>query len=148
MEKFKVIRQALEEHLSAINENTSEIQALFDYLNEMDIKIEKVVSRLDNLQLNEDKKEKFFVAPLNQMEKEIFLVLYTEEIPLSYPEIAEKSKLPLHLIPEVISALVNKGIPFQRSLVKNQLFLRLDPVFKELQAKENLVNLSLASFME
>ena len=32
------LQQALEEHLTAINENTTEIQALFDYLHELEIK--------------------------------------------------------------------------------------------------------------
>ena len=42
--EFATIRHALEEHLSSINENTSEIQSLFDYLQEMEQKVEKVVS--------------------------------------------------------------------------------------------------------
>ena len=37
---FSNIRAALEEHLSAINENSNEIQALFDYLQDMESKID------------------------------------------------------------------------------------------------------------
>ena len=85
---------------------------------------------------------------MNKVERKIFLILYTEEIPLSYKEIAIKAELPLMLVPESISTLINKGIPFKRTLYNNQLFLKLDPEFKELQAKENVVNLSLQSFME
>ena len=143
--KFDEIRNALEEHLSSINENTSEIQALFDYLHEMDVKIEKISQRLDLLQLDTKKTQ---VAPLNQLEKKVFLTLYTEETPLSYKEISVKAEIPLSLVPECISSLVGKGIPFQRSLVNSQLFLSIDPKFKDIQAKENLVNLSLDSFIE
>ena len=143
--KFDEVRNALEEHLSAINENTSEIQALFDYLHEMDVKIEKISQRLDLLQLDT---KKIQVAPLNQLEKKVFLALYTEETPLSYKEISVKAGIPLSLVPECISSLVAKGIPFQRSLVNSQLFLSIDPKFKDTQAKENLVNLSLDSFIE
>ena len=32
---FEQIRQVLEEHLNTINDNTAEIQALFDYLREL-----------------------------------------------------------------------------------------------------------------
>lgn len=145
---FNEIRGALEEHLSAINENTSEIQALFDYLNELDQKIDKLSQRMEQAQLGLDKDEKIEVRPLTQLEKKVFLVLYTEEVPLSYKEISGKAEIPLALVPECVSSLVGKGVPFQRSLIQSQLFLRLDPGFKEMQAKENLVNLSLESFME
>ena len=46
--EFHQVKQALEEHLNSINENTTEIQALFDYLQEMEIKVEKMSQRLDN----------------------------------------------------------------------------------------------------
>ena len=149
--EFIKIRQALEEHLSAINENTTEIQALFDYLQEVEIKIEKMSQRLDALQLSSCDQPlslKPLVSPLNHIEKKVFLVLYTEETPLSYHEIANKAKLPFSIIPECISTLTTKGIPLLRSFYNDQLFLKLDPQFKEIQAKENLVNFSLQSFME
>ncbi len=144
-----IIKKILEDHLCSINENTTEIQALFDYLQELEIKWDKISQRLDNLQLNQGQLiPKPIISPLNQMERKVFLTLYTEEIPLSYKEIALKADLSLALIPECISALISKGIPFHRSLFNNQLFLKLEPAFKELQAKENLVNLSLQSFIE
>ena len=141
--KFDEIRNALEEHLSSINENTSEIQALFDYLHEMDVKIEKISQRLDLLQLDT---KKTHVAPLNQLEKKVFLTLYTEETPLAYEELAVKTDMPVAIVQDCISALINKGIPFQRTYLNSKLFLKLKPEFKERQAKENLINLSLESF--
>jgi len=146
--EFKAVKQALEEHLSAINENTSEIQAMFDYLQELEVKVEKVSQRLDQLQLNQNiTLEKPTISPLTQTERRAFLTLYTEESPLSFEEIATRAKIPEALIPECISSLVNKGVPLQRSYFNNQLFLKLDPQFKEMQAKENLINLTLQSFI-
>ena len=143
------IRQVLEEHLNAINENTAEVQALFDYLQEMDVKIEKVSQRLDQLQLSQDQVvQKPAVTPLNQTEKKVFLILYTESSALSYQEIAQKTKIPVSIIPECVSSLAHKGVPIVRSFCKEQLFVKIDPVFKEMQAKENIINLSLQSFME
>ncbi|HIH12450.1 MAG: hypothetical protein QT02_C0003G0006 [archaeon GW2011_AR9] len=145
--EFTNIRHALEEHLTSINENTSEIQALFDYLTEMEVKVDKLSQRLDQLQLNQPT-SKPYVIPLNQLEKRIFLVLYTETTPLSYEEISAKSGIPTPLVPECLSVLMNKGVPFLRTFINDQIFLKLEPSFKEMQAKENLVNLSLQSFME
>jgi hypothetical protein len=147
--EFTNIKRIFEEHLGTINQNTTEIQGLFDYLQELEIKIDKISHRMDLAQLNQGQPlEKPFVTSLDQTERKVFLLLYTEEIPLSYKEIAQKISLPLSLVPECISSLINKGIPFQRSFFNNQLFLKLDPQFKEMQAKENIVNLSLQSFME
>tara|TARA_Y100000310_G_C20618764_1_gene782100 strand:+ start:498 stop:974 length:477 start_codon:yes stop_codon:yes gene_type:complete len=147
---FKQIRLALEEHLLAINENTSEIQALFDYMGDMDNKIEKLAQRLDQIQLldNENKFENLpKIIPLNHTERKIFRILYTEELPISYQELTVRAKLPLSIIPEYLSSLINKNIPITRTFINNQLFIKINPSFKERQAKENLINLSLESFM-
>lgn len=146
--EIQKIKHALEEHLSAINENTEEIQSLFDYLNEIELKIDKVSQRLDHFQLSLGQPaEKIHIAPLTHFERKIFLVLYTEEMPLSQKEIVDRSGFSSDFVREGISSLIKKGIPLQRSYFNEQIFIRLDPRFKELQAKENLINLSLQSFM-
>ena len=147
--EFKQVRQDLEEHLSAINENTLEIQALLDYLQEMETKLDRLSQRLDQFQLNDHQdSRKVFITPLDKLEKKLFLVLYTEEEALTYRELALKANLSPSLAPEAISSLVQKGIPLHRSSFNNHLFFKLDPRFKELQAKENIVNLSLQSFID
>ncbi|MEK6900309.1 MAG: hypothetical protein AABX05_04245 [Nanoarchaeota archaeon] len=147
--EFSAIRKMLEEHLTSINENTAEIQAMFDYLQELEIKVDKLSQRLDQAQLDMGlPNSRLNIRPLNQVERKIFLVLYTEESPLSYPEIAQKAEISVSIVPECISSLIQKGIPFRRSFFDGHLFLSLEPQFKELQAKENIINLSLQSFME
>ena len=93
-------------------------------------------------------KPKMSIAPLNQVERKLFLILYTGESLMTYQEISEKAELSVSVIPECISSLIKKGVPLQRSFFNEQIFLRLEPQFKELQAKENLINLSLQSFLE
>jgi len=147
LDDFPELRQQFEEHLSAINENTSEIQALFDYLHEIDQKLDKLASRVDQIQLSQQPVASRNFA-LTQMEKEVFLALYTEESPLCFQEISVKSNLPVSLIPDCLSSLVTKGIPFTRTFYGDKLFFKLDSRFKELQAKENIVNVSLQNFIE
>ncbi len=146
LDDFPELKQQFEEHLFAINENTTEIQALFDYLHEIEQKLDRLAQRVDQMQLSpQPALSKNFA--LTQTEKEIFLALYTEESPLCFQEISVKTGLPASLIPDCISALVNKGIPFIRTFYGDKLFLKLDSRFKELQAKENILNVSLESFM-
>ncbi|HHE67656.1 MAG TPA: hypothetical protein ENL33_01150, partial [Candidatus Parcubacteria bacterium] len=133
---FLLVRQTLSEHLSAINENTSELQSFFDYLQEIDQKIEKLSQRIDQIQL-QNQKEKPYIAPLNATEKKIFLALYTEEKPLNCLEISQKASVPLPIVREYLTSLSQKGIPLARSFFSNQTFYQIDPGFKEWQAKNN-----------
>ncbi len=152
-EKYKkniaLVRQTLSEHLSAINENTSELQSFFDYLQEIEQKIDKLSQRIDNVQLQSQfSKEKPFVEPLNPTEKKIFLVLYTEEKPLDCMELSQRSEVPISIIREHLASIAQKGIPLNRSFVENRTFYKIEKTFKEWQAKENIVNVSLNSFLE
>ncbi len=146
-DEFEEIRQQLDEHLSTINENTSEVQALFDYLKEIDTKLDKLSQRVEQVEQSNRVVEKKSIS-LTQIERQTFIALYTEESPLSYPEIAVKANLPLSLVPECISSLIEKGVPFIRSFYGDKLFLKIDQKFKDLQAKENMINLSLRAFIE
>jgi len=149
--ELKKVRQALEEHLTSINDNTTEIQSLFDYLQEIEVKLEKISQRLDQVQIGAEVQStvtKPAVAPLTQMEKKVFLTLYTGEMPLSYREISERSGISPSIVHECISSLTSKGIPLVRSFCNDQMFFKLEPLFREAQAKENLINLSLQSFLE
>lgn len=150
-EKFRKnlasIRQELSEHLSAINENTGELQSFFDYLQEIEQKLDKLSQRLDQLQLQSNfPKEKPYIAPLNTTEKKLFLTFYTEGNPLSCLELSQKSGVPLSIIREFLTSLSQKGIPLTRAFLNNQTCYQIDPQFKEWQAKENIINLSLDSF--
>jgi len=143
-------KQSFSEHLSAINENTSELQSFFDHLNEIEQKLEKTSQRLDNLELQNHLKttSKPYILPLNNTEKKLFLVIYTEDKPLNCWEISQKSGIPLSVIREYISSISQKGIPLNRSFQDSQTFYRLDPKFRDWQAKHNIINLSLDSFLD
>ena len=148
-EGTETIKQVLDEHLSAINGNTGEIQVLFDYLQQMEQKVDRILQRMDQLQLSQGLSlGRPQIAPLTQQEKEVFLTLYTEQLPLTCEEIARKSQLMVPRVLECLATLGVKGVPLHRTYVQNQFFFSVLPQFKELQAKQNVLNLSLQSFME
>ncbi len=147
---FQEVRQQIEQqfddHRAAINENTTEIQAVFDYLREIEGKIDALGQRVEHMLLSEKPAAPKEVA-VTTMERDIFMALYMEEVPLSYGEIALKCNIPVSCVPDGLTSLSAKGIPFVRTFYGEKLFVKLDPKFKELQAKENIVNLSLESFI-
>ena len=147
-EEFNSIKRILDEHLNSINDNTDEIQVLFDYLHDIETKMDRLSSRLDQLQMSQNSSiEKMKVSPLTTDEKKIFLVLYTEEHRITFEEIAKKSHLSNPIVKEKLNTLVEKGIPLERFYSNGQFFFSITKEFKDIQAKENLVNLSLESFM-
>lgn len=79
--------------------------------------------------------------PLTKREQEIFLVLYTSEGFLSYSDIAKKTTLTFSLVQAYISNIIAKGIPILKKYMDNKAFLYLDPSFKSLQARENIVKI-------
>lgn len=142
------IKEEIDEQLIAINENTQEIQSNFSFLLELDTKIDRLSQRLDKIELLlAEEPQKIELKPLNYPEKQVFCVLYTEEAPLTYEDIANNTGLSAALVREHISALIEKGIPLIKSYYQGRPFLKLDPSFKEIQAKENLVNLSLTTYV-
>ena len=49
--EFTKIRHEFEEHLQAINENTNEISANYEYICEIESKMDRLSERIDNIQL-------------------------------------------------------------------------------------------------
>ncbi len=141
------VREELNDHLCSINENTDEIQSLYCYIGEVDKKMDAIMQRLQRVEMflmGENIKED--IKPLNTDEKQVFLSLYTESAPLTYDDIALKNDIDPSFVKNILTQLVKKGIPITKTFYKEKCFVRLDKMFKERQAKENIVNLSLTSF--
>ena len=148
-EVVQQIREEIDEHLNAINENTNEIQANYSYVQKLDNKIEQILLRLNHIEiLLEEQSKPAPVKSLSYAEKQVFLVLYTEEQSLTYEEIAERTGYPEALVMHHIADLIEKGVPIIKSYLNTSPSLKIHPQFKEMQAKENVINLSLKSFVE
>ena len=91
------------------------------------------------------------ISPLTKNEKEVFLVLYTkgeEKDYLTYKEIGRSLALSKELVMGYITNLIEKGIPLIKRYAENQIYIKLDPKFKNIQAKENIVNIDEAISMK
>ena len=151
---FDKIKEEFEEHLDTINANTNEIHSNYEYLCELDSKMDKLNEKLDEtlmfIQHLTNKpvkkyKKTFKIAPLTRREKEIFLALYTLEQnkePVTYTKIAEFLALTTFIVQNYITNLIEKGIPIQKSYNQKGVFIRINPEFRELQAKNNIVGIN------
>ena len=156
-QEFTKIKQQFEEHLQAINENTNEIAANHEYLCGLESKLDKLSERVDQIQMYLEsnsnivvaKRNNFDVKKLNRMEQQVFLVIYTleeEQGRLTYFDIANKLDISEELAASYVTSIIEKGVPILKKYVNSRPYLGLDPEFKTLQAKENILQLSLQEF--
>jgi len=155
--EFLGIKHELEEHLQAINENTNEITANYEYIGEIERKLDRLSERVDQIQMFLESKlampatqrNHFEVKRLNRMEQKVFLVIYTleeEKSGVTYYDIAERLGISEHLAGTYVTSIIEKGVPILKRYINSKPYLRLEPEFKTLQAKENILQLSLQEF--
>ena len=155
--EFTKIKHEFEEHLQAINENSNEIAANYEYICEVENKLDKLSERIDQIQMylastsgiNIVKSKSFDVKRLNRREQEVFLVIYTleeEKGSITYADIAQKLGISEQLAGNYVTSIIEKGVPILKRYLNSRPYLRLDPEFKTLQAKENILQLSLQEF--
>ena len=155
--EFTKIKHEFEEHLQAINENSNEIAANYEYICEVENKLDKLSERIDQIQMylastsgiNIVKSKSFDVKRLNRREQEVFLVIYTleeEKGSITYADIAQKLGISEQLAVNYVTSIIEKGVPIIKRYINLKPHLNLDPEFKTLQAKENILQLSLMEF--
>jgi hypothetical protein len=156
-QEFVRIRHEFEDHLQAINENTNEISANYEYITELENKLDRLTARVDQIQMciesnsgiKAGQANKFDVKKLDRKEQDVFLVIYTledEKGSISYEDISQRLGISVHLAGNYVTSIIEKGVPIIKRYLNSKPYLNLDPEFKTLQAKENILQLSLVEF--
>jgi methyl-accepting chemotaxis protein len=152
---FDNVKKEFEEHLEAINENTSEIQSNYEFLLRLESKIEKMDSKLSEIDsfirqfkaqnvyfLDENECDSFVIEPLTDKEKAVFRAIYeleTESIEISYSKLADFLQISTALAREYVTTLIEKGVPISKSYLNRQVYINLEPKFREFQTKKNII---------
>ena len=143
------IREELDEHLEAINNNTNEIQSNFEYLQELDKKVEKLSEKMDEILMvlkGSSEQKSFEVKELTKREKQVFQAFYTliHDHPegVTYVQIAHKLGISTGLVANFVTNLLEKGVPVKKVYHNNNVHLLLDEEFSQLQAKENVLGIN------
>lgn len=147
---FGTLKIELNDHLDGINANTDEISKQMTFLYELEQKIEKLDEKIENISIDLGnmkkrlpEKEGFFPM-LSKNEQKVFVVLYTSsETPLSCFDIASKVNMPELSVKKLIENLISKGIPLLQKKFEGRIFFSLDPNFRELQAKKNVLSIDV-----
>lgn len=153
-EALNSVKTELDGHLEAINQNTSEIQTSYECVNEVNDKLEKLTERIEAIEIFLQKysnftaiEKSFEVKPLTKTEQQVFLIIYAledEKGLVSCADIIKKTDLPGYVVSEYISRLIEKGIPLMKKYINSAPYIKLNPEFKRLQAKENILCIDTA----
>jgi len=139
------IREELDDHKESINQNTNEIQSNYEYLCRLEMKIEKLAEKIDELSLfmNQPTSPRQDVLPLTQNEQKVFVCLYASgDGFLTYRDIAEKTGFSENLVVCYVGNLMAKGVPVSKKYLGARLHLGIEPAFRDMQARCNIVRLN------
>ena len=136
---FDAVKFELNEHLDSINQNSSEIHSIYNFLSELDAKIDKMNERLDSIQLSTTT-ETTFEIDLTHREQEVFLVLYSEDR-ITAKEISRRLGFSDEMVNRYVYNLISKGVPILREYQKDIVYLCLDLKFKDIQARKNVLKI-------
>jgi biotin operon repressor len=140
---FKSVKDEMNMHLETINQNSSEIQSIYEFLNEIDAKIEKLNERIDGIQMyvSPDSTDDTFSIELTHREQEVFLIIYSENNTVSAKDIGRKLGFSDEMVNKYVYNMISKGVPILRQYKDNEVIVSLDLKFKDLQARKNVLKI-------
>jgi DNA-binding NarL/FixJ family response regulator len=138
---FKAVKSELDDHLDAINQSTAEIQANQGVVAELEAKVDKLSERLDELELLiNPNKAKLVSVKLTPREQEVFMTLYLSK-GLTEAEVAKHLGFTGQMVDMYLFNLISKGVPVRKELMGDVVVFRLEPEFKDLQARRNVLEI-------
>lgn len=143
-EAFTKVKEELDEHLDAININTTENKETHNRLRSLESKVDKLSEKFDEILSSLGEKKTYAVSELTLREQEIFIALYTtqEYETCTVRSISYKTGLPLQMVESLIAILAEKGVPVVKNIIDSEVSYTLEPEFKELQTKSNILKLN------
>lgn len=151
LEVLSNVKEELDDHLDTINEDTNEIQSNFEYVRELDQKIEKLNEKIDMIfnVLKQEKlvpeEKKFSIKRLTKKEKDIFYAMFTlteSKSYVTYKDIAKALKFTESLVANYVANLIEKGIPVVKKYSNRIVYIAIEKEFRDIQSKENIVGIT------
>ena len=140
---FSTIKEEMEEHLQAINENTVEIQQSFDNTAGLELKVDKLSERVDEIHFMFKQliSQSRVSISLTLEEQRIFLILYTSDSYVSPQQISSKFNIDINEVLDVLDSIFDKGIPLEKQFISGSEFVKLESNFKDIQAKQQVIKI-------
>lgn len=140
---FEMVREEFDEHLLAINENTTEQLIQNNHICELDQRLCKIEERMDEIHnmLRQMITKAELSVKMTKEEQRVFLLLYTHDKFITPKEISTRLCMQMQEAGEALDAMMDKGVPIEREMLDGRIYFRLSKEFKLRQAKENIVKI-------
>lgn len=141
---LSAMREDIDEHLQAINDNTNETDIQNSFICEIDNRITKVEEKMDELHylLKQLVTRTKLSVELSKDEQRVFLVLYTHTKFMKPLDVALKALVECPVAEESLNSIMDKGIPVEREVLDGKVYFRMNKEFKLRQAKEQIIKIS------
>jgi hypothetical protein len=106
---FAKLKVELNEHLDSINQNTAEITQVYEYLQKVESRIDKLEEKLDAILTVLEPQESLDVGSLTTRQKEVLQALYTHSS-LSVEQLVRYVALPSSMIVELLQELLTRSL--------------------------------------
>ena len=149
---FNKIKNEIDDHRQAINENTNEIQSNYEYMCKIDTKLDKLSKTVEELSLFVHQMAK--IEPENKIDLIIhtkkaqltiteqnilsFLIHTNENDYITYAVIAEQLEMAEREVLDYISNMISKGVPIIKRYISDTVILHLNSEFKSEQIKQEI----------
>lgn len=120
---FEAVREEMEDHLVAINENTDELKCHSQFLNELDSKLEAANEKLESLHMMLMQAMK---SSLNENEKRIVEVLDKSTSFLSCKDIAFSAGVSELFVKAHLFSMICKGVPLKEKVIDSNSYFSLE----------------------
>ena len=137
------MRDELDDHRQTINENTTEIETVFEFLNALEAKLDNVQQLVEKLALSLSLQEpQQLIGVLNRREKAVcqalFLLGKTKPW-VSCEDLAKHSQISREVLAATLAGLATKNVQVIKKYDHNRAYAQLAPSFREQQAKHNVI---------
>lgn len=140
------MRDEMDDHLSAINQNTDEVSKFYNHIDEVESKIDKLNTRLDTMHMmfRQVMNQTAVSVDLNMNEQRLFVMLEACPKYLTIDDLAERVGASSDNTEEAIVSMTDKGLPLIRGSCESKPCVKLDSEFKQLNRRQGLIKISPA----
>lgn len=137
-EELREVWGELDEHLETLNQNTAEVGILYEHLDELDARMQKLIERFDTLQtllLTQQTNAGEETRPLRLTPKEegVLCALARAKEPVTSASIAKETGLTIDLAAQMLFCLTQKGIPIHAHNIGETTFYVLPEELRNIE---------------
>jgi len=147
LKDIREIKEELNDHLVAINENTDEIEMNYSYLLDLTQRVQAMEKKLDaifnavsKLTIVEVEKPIQKIS-VDENEQQVFMFLYESHKAVDYAQICERLRKSEPFVRYCLNKLIEKGVTIKKHAINRKAYFILDEDFREMQAKHSIVSI-------